>query len=99
VLNLANQEPAVENRLLSQHLLQRVRQAGLRQDHRRAGGNILVDHSVSSQMDEAESTQLARRGQAIELLLAGVRSEQDSGRPVVRLEELSERLDLVSRAR
>ena len=82
-----------------QDLLERVGQAGLGQDHRRAGGNVFVDHPVRRQVDEAELPQLARGGQAVELGLARVGPEQDPGRPIVGFEEPGERLDLVSRAR
>ena len=52
-------EPAVEDRLVVQDLLQRVGQAGLGQNHSRAEGNIFVDHPVRRQVDEAEPAQLA----------------------------------------
>ena len=52
VLDFANIEPAVEYGLVAQGLLERVEQPGLIHDHRRAGGNVFVDHAAGCHLDD-----------------------------------------------
>ena len=94
-LDPPDREPPVEDGLVLQLLLERVRQSGLGQDHGRADGDRLVDPAVCGQVDESEATELAGSGHAVDLGLIRVGPEQDLRRPTVNSEEPGERLDIL----
>ena len=96
---ISRTEPAVERRLVIQDLRERIWQVRLREDHSRALRDLLIDHPVRRQMDEAEPPQLARGGQAVDLGLARVGPEQNPGGSIVGFEEPGECFDLGARAR
>ncbi len=93
-LDLADHEPAVENRFVIEHSSQRVGQVDLREDHRRLLREIRIDHTVGSEVNKREPGQLARGSQALERALACLGAQQDPGRPVISREDLGQGLDL-----